>query len=80
MSSAIQPALPTTAGGWLLGVLAALAIKLSTSVDDVAWLLPFVANSTRSANMQALQYIATNFSWPVLRAVLHWVVVQPSPK
>ena len=62
MSSAIQPALPTTAGGWLLGVLAALAIKLSTSVDDVAWLLPFVASSTRSANMQrALQYIATNF-------------------
>ena len=62
MSSAIQPALPTTAGGWLLGVLAALAIKLSTSVDDIAWLLPFVASSTRSANMQrALQYIATNF-------------------
>ena len=48
------------AGRWVLGVGAAVLIKLSASVDDVAWLLPFLASQHRVTNLwRALQYVVT---------------------
>ena len=45
---------------WVLSVGAAILVKLSASVDDVAWLLPFVAGARRATNLwRALQYILT---------------------
>ena len=60
-----------TAGRWVLGVGAAVLIKLSASVDDVAWLLPFLASEHRAVNMRrALQYIVTMVAVASLASVI----------
>mmetsp|Transcript_75895 Transcript_75895/g.175993 ORF Transcript_75895/g.175993 Transcript_75895/m.175993 type:complete len:252 (+) Transcript_75895:93-848(+) len=39
--------------GWLLGLVSALALKLSSSVDDVVWLAPFLtSNSSTVTRLQ----------------------------
>ena len=49
-----------SAGVWVLAVLASVLTKLTSSIDDVVWLLPFVAGSHRTTNMwRAAQYVAT---------------------
>ena len=55
------PVLPgTPASTFVLRCLSAVAIKLSASVDDVAWLLPFVAGPRRRTNLLCgLQYVVT---------------------
>ena len=48
------------AAAWALAVGAAVLIKLSSSVDDVAWLLPFIAQPQRWTNFRrAAQYVTT---------------------
>jgi len=45
---------------WALAVGAAVLIKLSSSVDDIAWLLPFIAQPQRWTNFRrAAQYVTT---------------------
>eukprot|EP00966_Prymnesium_polylepis_P009506 219320-Prymnesium_polylepis.1 len=52
-----------SAGDWIVSVLAAILIKLSASVDDVAWLLPFVAGPSRRRNLRnGAQYVLTMLS------------------
>ena len=38
-------------GVWVLAVLASVLTKLTSSIDDVVWLLPFVAGPHRTTNM-----------------------------
>ena len=48
---------------WAAAVGAAIAVKISASIDDVAWLLPFVAGPQRCTNYwRALQYIITTLA------------------
>ena len=48
---------------WAVAVGAAIAVKISASIDDVAWLLPFVAGPQRCTNYwRALQYIITTLA------------------
>ena len=52
--------LPASASDFALGVLAAASMKLLASVDDVMWLLPFVAGPHRLTNVLcSLQYLLT---------------------
>ena len=45
---------------WVLAVLAATVTKLTSSIDDICWLLPFVAGTDRRTNLyRAGQYVVT---------------------
>ena len=48
------------AATWVLAVVAATVTKLTSSIDDICWLLPFVAGADRTTNLsRAGQYILT---------------------
>ena len=45
---------------WVVAVLAAVITKLSSSIDDIVWMLPFLASPCRAQNLaRAAQYVAT---------------------